>query len=148
MYGEVKFGIMSRIMLIIVFLAGLLMMSNIVFLNEETEFIYGTVVNTYTSRTASGTRAGGSFQGSPKCSVTWYDKDGEQHTNGMPNNNDYEIGDYYLIEVDAETNSYEAKSNGEIIVMFVIGLITCTVSVKIWKAKSNAVKEAKRMVGS
>lgn len=77
------------------------------------------------------------------CRVTWYDKDGEKHTNGMPNNNDYEVGDYYIFEVDAETNSHEVKSNGEIIVAFIIGLIMCIVCVIIWRAKSNAVKVAK-----
>lgn len=145
--NEVKFGIISKIILIFVFLMGLIMMCNIASLNEEAELIYGIVENTYTSRTHNGTRHGGSFSGAPMCSVTWYDKDGDKHTNGMPNDNDYEIGDYYYFEVDAETNSYEIRSNAELIVMAVIGFIVCTLCVIIWRYKSNAVKEFRYHMG-
>lgn len=128
-------GIVSKLMLVIVFLMGICMMCNIFRMNEETEWMEGTVEHTYMSGAANGTRPGGSIAEVPMCRVVWYDKDGEKVVYGMPNDRDYEVGDSYFFEVDAETNHFPAKAKGEYIVAFVLGIIICVVVVLIWVIK-------------
>ena len=126
-------GIGTKIVLLIVFFCGFCMMMNIFRMNEATELIEGTVEHTYIGG-ATGKR-GGKITSVPMCRVVWYDKDGEKVTYGMPNDKDYEVGDSYFFEADAETNHFPAKKKGEYIAAFIIGIITCIVVVLIWKVK-------------
>ena len=136
-------AVMTKIVLGIVFLCGIFMMCNIFMMNEETEWMEGTVEHTYMSGAANGTRVGGSIAEVPMCRVVWYDKDGEKVVYGMPNDRDYEVGDSYFFEADAETNHFPAKKKGEYIVSFIIGIIVCIVAVLIWVCKFGKRKEKK-----
>jgi len=126
-------GWFTKLILILVFFAGLCMMANIAMMNEETELVEGIVEHTYTGG-AHG-KNGRRITSVPMCRVVWYDKDGEKVVYGMPNDRDYEVGDSYFFEADAETNHYPAKAKGEYIVAFVLGIIICVVTVLIWIGK-------------
>lgn len=134
-------GWFTKFILILVFFGGFCMMMNIFSMNEATELVEGTVEHTYTSG-ATGKR-GGRIASTPMCRVVWYDKDGEKVTYGMPNDKDYEVGDSYFFEADAETNHFPVKSKGEHIVAFIIGIIMCVAVVLIWRSKFGARREKK-----
>lgn len=125
-------GIITKLILILVFFMGLCMMCNLMFAFEETEMIEGIVEHTYTSKAHNG-RRGGLVGSVPMCRVVWYDKDGEQVVYGMPNQDGYEVGDSYYLEVDVETNRIPKRSVGECVVAFVFGLIVCVSCVLIWR---------------
>lgn len=128
-------GLGTKIMLILLFFAGICMMSSFLMAFEETELVEGIVEHTYMSGAANGVQPGGSIAEVPMCRVVWYDKDGEEVIYGMPNDMDYEVGDSYFLEVDVETNRYPKRSVGEGVVGLIIGVIMCTVSLLVWRAK-------------
>lgn len=136
-------GFMSKLVLGLIFFCGICMICNIFLMNEETEWMEGVVEHTYMSGAANGTRPGGSITEVPMCRVVWYDKDGEKVVYGMPNDKDYKVGDAYFFEVDAESNHFPRKKEGEYIVGFVIGMIMCMVVVLIWKFKFGKREEKK-----
>lgn len=84
---------------------------------EEKELIYGTVEHTYIAD-------GKNSPASPMCRVSWVDKDGDRHINGMPDDANYEEGDLYPIWVDAESHSREILSVKEGIAGLIIGGVT------------------------
>ncbi len=140
-------GLVSKIMLILVFFIGICMMCNIFMAFEETEMIEGIVEHTYMSGAANTlSTGGGTIAEIPMCRVVWYDKDGEKVIYGMPNRNEeYEVEDTYYFEVDAETNRYPKKSNGEYIVAFILGLIAFIACILIWRKKFGTKKQNKRL---
>ncbi len=132
-----EFGI--KLILIVMFICGLLMVINIVFLFEETEEIEGIVEHTYISRNYNPfTRTRGPSY--PMCRVAWYDKDGEKVIYGMPNDKGYEVGDSYFIKVDADSNRTPERSVGEVIIAVSVGLIMCVACIVIWRSKFGTVK--------
>lgn len=139
-------GLVSKIILILVFFMGLCMMCNIFMVFEETVEIEGIVEHTYMSGAANGARAGGgSIAEVPMCRVVWYDKEGKKVTYGMPNDKDYEVGDSYFLEVDEDTWRVPKRTTGELIVAPIIGLITCIVCVLIRRKKFGTRKQNKRL---
>lgn len=135
-------GLFSKILLILVFFVGVLMMYNIAFVFVETERIEGVVEHIYMGKVTNGVKtAGGAFSGTPMCRVVWYDKDGEEVVYGMPNDNDYEVGDSYFLEVDVETNRIPKRPVGECVVATSMGLIICIVCVFIWRKKFRKIPE-------
>ncbi len=137
-------GLGSKIVLILVFFAGICMMASFFMAFEETELIEGTVEHTYMSGAANGIRPGGSIAEVPMCRVVWYDKDGEKVIYGMPNDKDYEVGDSYFFEVDVATHHYPKRSVGEGVAGLIIGIIVCVVCVLIWKNKFGKRKPKKQ----
>lgn len=109
-------GWFAKLVLVLVFLAGLCMMANIAMMSEETEVIEGIVEHTYTSG-AHG-KNGGTIASTPMCRVVWYDKDGEKVVYGMPNDREY-------------------------VVAFILGIIMCLIVILIWRCKFGARKEKK-----
>ena len=140
MKKKTTYGLGTKLVLIVLFLMGLLMVINIVFLFEETEEIEGIVEHTYNSSSYNAvTRT--SSKGVPMCRVVWYDKEGEKVTYGMPDDKGYEVGDSYFLEVDADTNRIPKRSAGESVVAVIIGLIICTICIINWKIKFGATKK-------
>lgn len=139
-------GLLSKIILILVFFMGICMICNVAYVFQETEEIEGVVEHTYMSGAANGVRAaGGSIAETPMCRVVWYDKNGEKVIYGMPNDKGYEVGDTYFVQVDVETNRIPKRTVGEGIVSVIIGLIACIGCVFIWRAKFGTPKQQKRL---
>ncbi len=139
MKKKTTYGLGTKLILIVMFIFGFLMVINIVFLFKETEEIEGIVEHTYISRNYNVvTRT--SSQGSPMCRVVWYDKDGEKVICGMPNDKGYEVGDSYFIKVDVDSNRIPEHSVGEVIIAVIAGLIICVVCVVNWRSKFGTVK--------
>ena len=134
MKKKATYGLGTKLILIVLFLMGLLMVVNIAFLFEETEEIEGIVEHTYVGSYYNGV-AKINGKGAPMCRVVWYDKEGEKVIYGMPNDAEYEVGDSYFLEVDVDTNRIPKRSVGEVVFAVMIGLIICAVSVIIWKNK-------------
>ena len=132
-------GLGMKLVLAVIFLAGLFMFCNIFMCFEETEEIEGVVEHTYVSRSYNGVTKHSS-EGVPMCRVVWYDKEGEKVTYGMPDDKGYEVGDSYFLEVDIETNRIPKRSIGEGVVAAIIGFLTCASCVVIWKVKIGAKK--------
>lgn len=129
-------GLGIKFVLAFIFICGFFILCNFFMVFEETEEIEGIVEHTYISQSHSGVRpAGGSSGSVPMCRVVWYDKDGEQVTYGMPNDRDYEVGDSYFLEVDAETNRIPKSSAGEGVAALLVGLFVCVTCVVIWIKK-------------
>ena len=133
-------GLGTKLVLAVIFLAGLFMFCNIFMCFEETEEIEGVVEHTYVSRSYNGVTKHSS-EGVPMCRVVWYDKEGEKVTYGMPDDKGYEVGDSYFLEVDIETNRIPKRSVGEGVVAAIIGFLTCASCVVIWKVKFGAKKQ-------
>ncbi len=133
-------GLGTKLILIVVFLAGLLMFCNIFMCFEETEEIEGIVEHTYTGRSYNSVTKHSS-KGAPMCRVVWYDKDGEKVTYGMPDDRGYEVGDSYFLEVDVETNRIPKRSVGEGVVAAIIGFLTCASCIIIWRVKFGTKKQ-------
>lgn len=133
-------GLGMKLVLAVIFLAGLFMFCNIFMCFEETEEIEGVVEHTYVSRSYNGVTKHSS-EGVPMCRVVWYDKEGEKVTYGMPDDKGYEVGDSYFLEVDIETNRIPKRSVGEGVVAAIIGFLTCASCVVIWKVKFGAKKQ-------
>ncbi len=139
MKKKTTYGFGTKLILIVMFICGLLMVINIVFLFEKTEEIEGIVEHTYISRNYNAVTRHSS-QGSPMCRVVWYDKDGEKVICGMPNDKGYEVGDSYFIKVDVDRNRIPEHSVGEVIITVIVGLIICVVSVINWRSKFGIIK--------
>lgn len=139
-------GWFSKLMLILVFFAGICMMASFFSAFEKTELIEGIVEHTYMSGAANTLKSGGGTVAAvPMCRVVWYDKDGEKVIYGMPNDKDYEVGDSYFFEVDVATHHYPKRTVGEGVVGLIIGIITCIVCVLIWRKKFGTRKQKKRL---
>lgn len=128
------YGLGTKLLLTVLFISGLLLVTNIVFLFEETEEIEGIVEHTYTSRHYNAVTKTSS-KGALMCRVVWYDKDGEKVIYGMPNDKGYEVGDSYFWEVDADTNRIPKRSVGESVFAVILGFIVCAISIIIWRVK-------------
>lgn len=136
MRKKVTYGLGTKILLIVIFFCGFFFLCNFFMAFEETEEIEGIVEHTYISEAHEGVRpAGGSAGSVPMCRVVWQDKDGEEVTYGMPNDKNYEVGDSYFLEVDAETNRIPKRSVGEGIVALIVGLLVCVTCVVVWVKK-------------
>lgn len=133
-------GLGTKLVLAVIFIAGLFMFCNIFMCFEETEEIEGVVEHTYVSRSYNGVTKHSS-EGVPMCRVGWYDKEGEKVTYGMPDDKGYEVGDSYFLEVDAETNRIPKRSVGEGVAAAIIGFLTCTGCIIVWKVKFDAKKQ-------
>lgn len=134
---KATYGFGTKLILIVLFLIGLLLMVNIAFLFEETEEIEGIVEHTYNSRSYNSV-AKMSSKGTPMCRVVWYDKEGEEVIYGMPNDKAYEVGDSYFLEVDADTNRIPKHSVGEVVIAVIVGLIICVACIISWRIKFGA----------
>ncbi len=139
MKKKTTYGFGTKIFLIVLFICGFFMFCNLLMVFEKTEEIEGVVEHTYISRSYNSITKRSS-NGVPMCRVVWYDKDGEKVTYGMPNDLGYEVGDFYYLEVDVDTNRIPKRSVGEGIVVGVIGLILCVVSVVGWRIKFKTLK--------
>ncbi len=94
----------------------------------EKELIYGIVEHTYIADSKNS-------PSSAMCSVSWVDKDGDRHVNGMPDDADYEAGDSYPIWVDAKSHSREMPSVKEGIAVLVIGGIMWIIGIILWRKR-------------
>lgn len=140
MKKKTTYGFGTKLILIVMFICGLIMVFDFVYLFEETEEIEGIVEHTYISSKK------GSID-SPRCRVVWYDKNGEKVVYGMPNDKGYEVGDSYFIKVDVDSNRIPERTVGEVSIVGIVGLIICVVCVVNWRSKFGTVKikQPKRM---
>ena len=116
---------MGFIGLCIWFFIGLAFMLKITDLFTESVEIEAIVTNTYESDHNVHTHN----PGGPKVNIEWVDLEGEIQSEGnILNDAGLTEGDTYIISVDAKTQSRRVSSKPAAMIQFVLGIISCALS--------------------
>ncbi len=106
----------AKIFAIFLIVLGSMMCYKIADVFMEKEEIYATVTDTYHTHSRKGRDFGA-------CNVEWVDLEGQVQTeNRLENKEGAEVGDAFLILVDARTHSKRVLPNANNVAMFVLGL--------------------------
>lgn len=110
------------------FAVGLLFVAKIFDFFTETVEIDAVVIHTYETRHNQTTHN----PGGSEMNIEWTDLNGEiQKEGNISNKDNLSEGDSYTISVDAETQSRRVPSKTGSVILFVIGIVSCMVSLKM-----------------